>query len=207
MPSIPLSHLQDDPHNANVCTTITLEKIRRNIERSGFYPPLIVRPHPDKKEQYIILDGHHRKQVLEKLGYAEAECQIWTVDESGAQLALATLNRLHGEDEPRKRAELLQSLTQTIPLTELTQLVPESNQEIDDLLALLILDWKEAEAKINLQIEQDEETLPVPFACMVHKADFPLVEQAFLLVEGMDQGAKLVTLCQRVLKESGDETH
>jgi ParB-like chromosome segregation protein Spo0J len=201
MPLIPLKYLEDNPRNANVCPEGTLEKIRRNIERSGFYPPLIVRPIPGSKERYIILDGHHRKRVLEKLGYQEAECQIWAVDEQGAQLALATLNRLHGEDEPRKRAELLQSLVQALPLADLTQLIPESEKEIDDLLTLLTLDWEEAEARIKKQIESDQADLPIPFVCMIAPVDYPDVEKALSGFEGADQGQKLVTLCRYALNQ------
>lgn len=201
MPLIPVNRLHADPRNANVCSATTLDKLRRNIERSGLYPTLIVRPHPSKKGHFMILDGHHRKGILESLGHLEVDCQVWSVDESGAQLALATLNRLHGEDDPRKRAELVHTLSQSFTLPDLSALIPESEQGIADLLALLSLDWEATEAKVAQQIELEQETLPIPFACMVAKADYPDVEKALAAMHGHDQGAKLVALCRYLLNK------
>lgn len=201
MPLISMSRLHADPRNANVCNSDTLTKLQRNIERFGLYPALIVRPHPAKKGHFMILDGHHRKQVLESLGHLEVDCQVWNVDESGAQLALATLNRLRGEDDPRKRAELIHTLSQSFSLPDLSALIPESEQQIADLLALLSLDWEAAETKIMQQIACEQETLPVPFACMVAKADYPDVEKALAAMAGADQGAKLVALCRYLLNK------
>lgn len=205
MPMIQLKQLHDDPRNANVCTAETLDKIHRNIEKSGLYPPLIIRPHPKKAEHYIILDGHHRKRVLEKLGHSEVECHIWEVDEQGAQLALATLNRLRGVDEPRKRAILLQSLTEFMPMADLAQYIPESEKQMKDLLSLLKLDWDAAEEAIKKQIEKEQAEMPVPFVCMIAPSAFPDVEKAIALHDGADKGQKLVALCrQALIKEAND---
>lgn len=205
MPSIQLQLLHEDPRNANVCSEETLDKIRRNIERSGLYPSLIIRPYPKKKGHYLILDGHHRKKVLERLGYEAVNCEIWDTDEQGAQLALATLNRLRGEDEPRKRAQLIQSLMQSIPLSNLTAYIPESEKQVSDLLALLKLDWEDTQAQIKKQIEQEQADLPRPFTCMITTTDFPDVEKALLQQDGKDKGEKLVALCRLVLnQEKGD---
>ena len=51
-------------------------------------------------------------------------------------LLLATLNRLHGEDDPRRRGALLDRLRQSMDVTELRELVPESKQKLAALLAL-----------------------------------------------------------------------
>lgn len=200
MPTIPLDCLHDDSRNANVCSSDTLEKIRRNIQRTGLYPLLIVRPYPDREGQYIILDGHHRKRILKELSHQQIECQVWDIDEREAQLALATLNRLRGEDAPRKRAELIQSLTQIVPLPDLVQCIPETQGQVEDLLALITLDWEETKAQIENHIELEEAELPVPFVCMVDKADYPDVERALNQATGSDQGQKFVFLCRYYLK-------
>ncbi len=201
MPSIELNLLHADSRNANVCSTETLEKIRRNIERSGHYPALIVWPHPTQDGHYLILDGHHRKRILQELGYQEACCEIWDVGEPDALLALATLNRLHGEDEPRKRAQLIDELSRMISLPEMLPLIPETEERVRDLKALLELDWEEQGAKIERQIEKELSTLPVPFACRIDPADFPYVVKALSLMTGEDRGQKLVAMSKFILKE------
>jgi ParB/RepB/Spo0J family partition protein len=202
MPSIPLNKLFSDPRNANVCPPEVLEKITCNIKRTGYCPPLIIRPHPKKKGSYIIIDGHHRKHVLNSLGWTEVECQIWDISEKEAQIALATLNRLHGEDNPRKRAELLESLVQSFPLEDLAKILPETPAQIQDYLALLQFDFTEIEKSFEKQIEHEKTVLPVPFTFMVGADKAPIVEAALGLFNQepqKDRGEILVALCEKVL--------
>jgi hypothetical protein len=62
--------------------------------------------------------------VLQKLNWKDVECQIWTLSEEDTQLALVTLNQLRGSDNLRKRAELIQSLTQAFKIPDLANLIP-----------------------------------------------------------------------------------
>ncbi|MCP4707039.1 MAG: hypothetical protein GY869_00310 [Planctomycetes bacterium] len=43
-------------------------RVKGHIERGGCYEPLVVRVHPERAGCYQILNGHHRKKVLEQLG-------------------------------------------------------------------------------------------------------------------------------------------
>jgi ParB-like chromosome segregation protein Spo0J len=85
MLQIALTHLLPDPKNPNLCNTETLDKLKRNIKRTGFYPALVVRKHPKKANHYILIDGHHRKLVLEVLGHEQADCQVVDVSEKEAR--------------------------------------------------------------------------------------------------------------------------
>ena len=68
---IPLDRLLSHPSNPNVMDEAKLEKLAANIKRQDDYPPLIVRPHPDKAGYYQKLDGHWRAEVLRRLGYQD----------------------------------------------------------------------------------------------------------------------------------------
>ena len=74
---IPLTHLHADPRSANCMSEERLAKLAENIRQTGQMQPLTVRPHPKKKDQYIIVDGHYRKEVLEQGGQSEAPCIVW----------------------------------------------------------------------------------------------------------------------------------
>lgn len=202
MPVIALKLLDVDVRNANVCDAGTLDKLAANIQRTGFCPPLIVRPHPEKVGRYMILDGHHRKLVLERLKWKSVECQVWSLSEEDAQLALVTLNRLRGSDNLRKRAELIQSLTQTLDIQSLACLIPESPPEIETLLSSLQLDFQALEEQLKAQQAAEKAALPVPFTCMLNADDFTLVEQALALVE-KDRSVALVKLCREVIDRHG----
>lgn len=200
MLQIALTHLLPDPKNPNRCSEATLEKLKRNIERTGFYPALVVRRHPKKAQHYILIDGHHRKQVLEALGYSQADCQVVDVSDKEAKLLLATLNRLHGTDNLQKRAELIESLTELVPVDELALMIPESKAQIEDLLALLRFDLDQAEKAFKAEIEKELQTLPVAFSFLIEAQEAELVHQALALFEAKDRGVSLVALSQYAIK-------
>lgn len=207
MPLIPIDDLLADPRNANECSSETLEKIQRNIQRTGLYPPLIVRPHPELAGKYVLVDGHHRKMVLAFLGYQQAECQIWDITDTEAQIALSTLNRLRGVDNPKKRAELLNALTETFGVEELALLIPESSAEIQDMLHLLNFDFEAIEQNLKAQEAAERATLPVPFTFMVAAQDAEFVQKTLSSFEEhissnkkMERGELLVALCREIKK-------
>src|SRR5207247_9898766 len=133
---IGLDDLLPHPLNSNVMSEDPRAKLRAHIKRTGRYPFLIVRTHPDKPCKYQVLDGHHRVQVLRDLGHTEARCDVWEVDDREAKLLLATLNRLQGQDLPRRRAQLLHALLGETSAGDLAGLLPESEKEIVELQAL-----------------------------------------------------------------------
>ena len=133
---LPLSKLRAHPANANTMSRPVLAKLRRHIQEQGRYEPLIVREHRRQKGCYEILNGHHRKEVLEQLQYTHADCVVWQVSDEQALMLLATLNRLTGRDDPQRRSELLEKLSRCWTDQELLQKIPETRAQLDKLLAL-----------------------------------------------------------------------
>jgi ParB-like chromosome segregation protein Spo0J len=138
--TVPLERLHPHPANANVMDEGFLAKLAENIRREGDYPPVVVRPHPSIPGAYQTIDGHQRVEVLRRNGDDLARCYLWPCDDQTALLLLATLNRLHGEDAPAKRAELFQELVTFLPVEALAALLPEDAGEIERVLALLDVD-------------------------------------------------------------------
>ena len=138
--SVPLSRLVPHPANANVMPEAFRDKLQRDIEHEGDYEPLTVRPHATRPGYFQILGGHQRHIVLGRLGHETALCYLWLCDDATALLLLATLNRLEGQDDPMKRAELLRELAALAPVEELERLLPEDAGSIRRSLALLDLD-------------------------------------------------------------------
>ena len=91
--------------NSNRMSVEFMKTLKRHIQKSGKYPPLIVRIL--EGGSYQVLDGHHRLRVLYELGHEVVRCEVWDVDDDEALLLLATLNRLSGSDDPKLRAELI----------------------------------------------------------------------------------------------------
>ena len=130
---LPIDLLDDHPANSNVMPKALVEKLANEIKRTGLYPPVIVR---SVGERYQVLDGHHRVAVLRGLGHEEVQAVVWQADDEQALLLLASLNRLSGSDDPRKRASLIAQLNQSLDLSELAQRLPEDREKVRKLLEL-----------------------------------------------------------------------
>jgi ParB-like chromosome segregation protein Spo0J len=208
MTLIALEKLHTDPRNANVCPPEIIEKLKRHMERSHFCPALVVRPHPQQEGHFIIVDGHHRKLVVESLGWDTVECQIQQMDEQQAGVLLLTLNQLRGTAVPRKRAELIESLLPTFDLKDLALMLPETTGEIEGLLALLKFDQEALEKEFLAHLEAEKRLLPVSFGFMVPFEDAPLVEEAINVYKAQtktDQGQALVAICRDALALNQEE--
>lgn len=207
---IPLDDLIAHPLNANQMTEAMQEKLKAHIKRSGRYPYLIVRPHPDEPEKYQVLDGHHRIAVLRDLGHQEARCDIWEVDDREANLLMATLNRLEGQDIPVKRAQLIHVLLGEMSLNDLAGLLPESDGELEELHALLEFPADEVAFQLDEQAEEEEKVLPRVLHFVVTPEQEEVIEQAIELASdgtpGRDRKARgLANLAQHYLEDQHAE--
>lgn len=144
--SVGLDKLVAHPANPNKMSTATFGKLVRNIERTGRYEPIVVRPHPEGGGYFQIINGHHRCQALAKLGHKTADCVVWDIDDEQADILLATLNRLCGSDELGKKLELLKRLNKSMESRELSKLLPQTARQIERLTSLK-MPSRPAEAK------------------------------------------------------------
>lgn len=208
--SIPLSDLVPHPFNANVMSDEMREKLKAHIKRTGRYPYLIVRPHPEQSGKHQVLDGHHRIAVLRELGHTDALCDIWEVDDREANLLLATLNRLEGQDVPIRRAQLVHELLGEMSLSDLAGQLPETGGQLEELHALLEFPADEVAALLDEQTEEEEKVLPRVLSFVVTPDQERIIEEAVELASdgtpGRDRKARgLTNLAQSFLRNRNEE--
>ena len=136
--AIAIKKLVPHPDNPNRQSKINFAKLVRNIERTGMYEPLVVRPHPEKKGFFQLINGHHRCRALEQLGYKQANVIVWDIDDEQTDILLATLNRLGGSDELSKKLVLLKRLSENFKTKELGRLLPQTARQIERLVNLKV---------------------------------------------------------------------
>jgi ParB family chromosome partitioning protein len=207
---IPLDDLVPHPLNANVMPDDLREKLRVHVQRTGRYPHLIVRPHPERAGKYEILDGHHRLDILRELGHSEIRCDVWDVDDREAKLLLATLNRLEGSDLPIRRAQLVHELLGEMNLDDLAGLLPETGRQLEELHSLLEFPADEIADLLDQQAEEEEKVLPRVMSFVVTPEQEELVEQAVELASdgtpGRDRRARgLANLARQFMEDRSDE--
>jgi ParB-like chromosome segregation protein Spo0J len=182
------------------------EKLRAHIHRTGRYPHVIVRPHPDEASQYQVLDGHHRVEILRELGHTEARCDVWQVDDREAKLLLATLNRLEGGDSPIRRAQLIHELLGEMSVDDLAGLLPETDKQIEELHALLEFPADEIANLLAEQADEEERVLPRVMTFVVTPEQEETIDRAVEMASdgtaGRDRKARgLANLAKHFLKE------
>jgi ParB-like chromosome segregation protein Spo0J len=207
---ISLDDLVAHPLNSNAMSDELRAKLATHIKRTGRYPFIVVRPHPDQPGKFQVLDGHHRVEVLRELGHTDARCDVWEVDDREAKLLLATLNRLQGQDLPRRRAQLLHDLLGETSVGDLAGLLPESEKQIEELHALLEFPADEIAALLDQEAEDAEKVLPRVMTFVVTPEQEELIERAVELASdgklGRDRKAKgLANLAQRFLEARDHE--
>jgi hypothetical protein len=109
-------------------------KLVRNIERTGRYEPLVVRPCPGRRGFFQIVNGHHRCEALRQLGHKTVEAAVWNIDDEQTDILLATLNRLGGRDTLDKKLALLQRLSATMTIRKLATLLPQTRGQLERLV-------------------------------------------------------------------------
>ncbi len=131
--SIPLKDLQPHPMNPNLMSVQAFKKLVAHIEGSGNYEPIIVRSHPEKEGLFQCLNGHHRAKALARIGFDNADCIVWDVDDKQALVLLTTLNRLTGADLLEKKADIVKELSKTYDAKKLSVMLPDSRKSIERL--------------------------------------------------------------------------
>jgi ParB-like chromosome segregation protein Spo0J len=131
---IPLDRLVPHPGHPNRMSRATFAKLVRNMERTGCYEPLVVRPCPGRRGFFQIIHGHHRCEALRTLGHKLAEAVVWNVSDAETDILLATLNRLSGRDMLDKKLALLRRLSATLAPRELAQLLPQTRGQLERLI-------------------------------------------------------------------------
>lgn len=134
---ITLNKLHAHPSNANRMSRAHYQQLVQRIRQTRRYPRLIVRPHPSIHDAWQVLDGHHRLAALKDIGETAAYCDVWSdIDDEHATILLLTLNRLRGNDDPKRRGELLSALCEAVGEQRLPGLVPETPARLKRLLSV-----------------------------------------------------------------------
>lgn len=130
---IPLEKLLAHPDNPNRMSRASFRKLMRHIRETGRYEPLVVRPHPQRKGFFQIINGNHRCAALRELGHAKAQAVVWDIDDEHTDILLSTLNRLTGRDQLDRKLTILRRLSARQSPKELAKLLPQTKGQLERL--------------------------------------------------------------------------
>lgn len=138
---IPHAKLHPNPWNPNRMDERTLAAERESIATFGFVDPVTVRPHPDKKGHFQIIDGEHRWKVLgEAKPKPEVPCIVLDLPDTTARKLTIVLNETRGQADTALLSSLLGELKDELG-DDLGVGLRWSEKELDSILAVSDDDW------------------------------------------------------------------
>jgi len=200
--SIALDKLVAHPDNPNEMSECNFAKLVRSIKRTGRYEPLVVRPCPKDAGSFQIINGEHRCRALGRLGYREADCIVWDVDDEQTDILLGTLNRLCGADKLDRKIKLLERLNRRMKSAELAKLLPQTAKQIERLTDLKL-------PKLPAKVSPGAFANPMAF--FVTEKQQRVIEEALLLAvrgdcsqtEARRRATGLAVMAENFISKSG----
>jgi len=178
--SIPIEKLVAHPDNPNRMSKKTFAKLVRNIERTGRYEPLVVRPCPHREGFFQIINGNHRCRALAELCYETVDAMVWDIDDHDADILLASINRLGGRDVLDKKLALLCRLNKRTQAHDLTKLLPLSRPQIQRLTKI------SSDGLSRVKLAKADFATPLVF--FVSRCQQKIIENAMSLARGATDG-------------------
>lgn len=151
-----LVYAEYNPRKALTPADAEYQKIKRSIEEFGYVDPIII--NSDK----TIIGGHQRATVLKDSGYEEVEAVIVDLDKSKEKALNIALNKISGEWDLDKLAEVMAELEKELDAT-ITGFDEEQIQGlIDQINEIADLDITEDDFNADAALEEitEPETKP-----------------------------------------------
>lgn len=160
---IDINRLVEADWNVNVTPPEIMARLEYSLKKFGQLENLLVREIEKNGEKvYEILSGNHRSRLMKKLGFEKAMCLVVDLSDTEARLVAQAMNRLGGEDDINKKAQLYSFLIDKgVEKREIISLLPETENRIDALLKLR--DMKMSEMFDNLKEESNSVQMTISF--------------------------------------------
>jgi ParB/RepB/Spo0J family partition protein len=201
------SQIRKNEYNPNVVSDEIMEQLVRRIEEEGFLQPLILRNIPPEGDViYEIIDGEHRFNAGLALGYDELPAIIVDKDLPNAMISTINMNKLRGDFDTLKLAEVIHQLNKVYTIDELETMLGYSTDEMEGLDKLLNFDPEQFSLEHNdFEQKTDEELEEYDIQLYCNKEQFDVITEAFDLT-GLDNNAESMYLISKFYLEQNGET-
>ena len=102
-----------NPYNKNVMGKQYFEALKANMANPniGFTQPILVRPHPENKKRYMIVDGEHRWKAATELGLERVPVMnLDDMPEALAKYLMLEQNAVRGATKPEDQQKILEEI-------------------------------------------------------------------------------------------------
>jgi len=203
---VKLSEIRLNKYNPNVVPEQIMEQLEKRIEEEGFLQPVLLRNiEPEGEIKYEVIDGEHRFLVAKKLNYEEIPSIIVDKKLPEAMLATINMNKLRGEFDTLKLAEVIHTLHETYSIEELEDKLGYSSEEMAGMESLLKFDFNDLGnegVKLDDEGTNNEEE---EFKLILTSKQMKLVNDALELTGEEDNVSALITICLEYINNNGKQ--
>jgi len=198
---VKVGEIKANKYNPNVFPKNMMEQLVKRIKEEGFLQPILLRN--IKKEngyKYEIMDGEHRFIAAEKIGnYEELPAIILDKNLPEAMIATINMNKLRGEVDVLKLAEVFHQLHKTYSIEELEEKLGYNTEEQAGLENLLQYDFGQLGDKEVLPNEENKDKIQ-EFKLMLTTKQMKILNKAIDVANKEDNTEALITICLEYLK-------
>lgn len=218
---VPTADIHPNDYNPNVVPDDIMHTLDGDIERNGIKQPVLLRlpdrtteEEKDFKGKYIIVDGQHRWLIATNKGISDIPCDLdENMTRHEAMIMTITMNKLRGEFDNLKLAEVLKTLQETYTADELEERLGYNQVELQSYSELLDFDFDSLKTSDEeLKAMEDAANaanlnLPNEFLMTLSLEQLEIIEAA--IAHAQEDGSRedsLTHICEMFLKNNGQQS-
>lgn len=201
---VKISEIKANEYNPNVVPENILDQLVKRIKEEGFLQPLLLRNIPEKEgKKYEIIDGEHRLIAAQRAGgYTELPAIILDKDLPEAMISTINMNKLRGEFDTLKLAEVIHQLHEIYSMEELEEKLGYTTEEQTGLENLLQYDFDQLGDE-GVSLDDEEEGEDQEFRLILTAKQMKIVNDALETTGKEDNVDALITICLEYLAHHG----
>jgi len=200
------SEIKKNTYNPNVVAEPIMEQLIKRIDEEGFLQPILLRNiEPVGEVKYEIIDGEHRFIAGQKAGYVEFPAIILDKKLPDAMISTINMNKLRGEFDTLKLAEVIHELNKTYSIEELEEKLGYTSDEMQGLENLLKFDYDQFQEESD-KLDEEGEAKEYRFEVILTQEQYEAIMRALELAGSEDNSEGISLICKDYIKRYGEKT-
>ena len=197
--TIAVDQLHPNAYNPNVVEDNIMAQLKGSLERDGIQQPIIVRPSKKVVGKFEIIDGEHRWRAAKRLNLKEVPYVVKEASDAEAMVMTINMNKLRGEFDTIKLAEVLKQLQEVYTQEQLNELIGYSIEELashNELLDFNPEDLEDEDDLLNMVDATDKDLdMPNTFEVSVSLEQLEIIEAAIAFRAKEDRPKGISAIC------------
>jgi len=198
--NIEIDKIKGNIYNPNVMDEKIFELAKENIKREGFVGAIICRENLERKGEYIIIDGEHRWRIAKELGYEKISVIVLDKKLPDAMISTINFNKLKGEIDIIKLAEIINELRKIYGIEELEKRLGYTEDELNGLKDLLKFDPSQFKGdEIESGLENKGE---YKFKVVLNEEQYKILQKTLETIDKKKDAEKITIICLKYVKKN-----